>query len=127
MGKVGEQVEEEPEPQPPPLIPDEEVAMDGPEGRVYWPPGMEEWLRPKKREIKPRDPAKIKSTAQKAAEKRAEKAQWQAARESSAEQDRDASASVSASELVNGATPVKDLAASKSVYDKPKASKPVRA
>ncbi|RMZ75249.1 hypothetical protein DV738_g5573, partial [Chaetothyriales sp. CBS 135597] len=27
-----------------------EVSMGGPEGRVYWPPGMEEWLRPKKRE-----------------------------------------------------------------------------
>ncbi|PLB44492.1 UV-endonuclease UvdE [Aspergillus steynii IBT 23096] len=34
----------------PPLqnIPEEEIGMGGPEGRVYWPPGMEEWLRPKK-------------------------------------------------------------------------------
>jgi len=38
-------------------VPDEEVGMGGPEGRVYWPPGMEEWLRPKKREIKKKDPA----------------------------------------------------------------------
>lgn len=45
--------EEEPELRP---IPDEEVAMGGPDGRVYWPPGMEEWLRPKKREIKKKDP-----------------------------------------------------------------------
>lgn len=37
---------------PLPLIPDEEVGMGGPEGRVYWPPGMEEWLRPPKRIIK---------------------------------------------------------------------------
>lgn len=27
-------------------------AMGGPENRVYWPEGMEEWLRPKKREVK---------------------------------------------------------------------------
>ncbi|KAL4891557.1 UV-endonuclease UvdE-domain-containing protein [Aspergillus ambiguus] len=33
---------------PPRTIPEEEVSMGGPEGRVYWPPGMEEWLRPKK-------------------------------------------------------------------------------
>ncbi|KAK0260759.1 hypothetical protein B0A54_14167 [Friedmanniomyces endolithicus] len=40
------------------VIPDEEVGMGGPEGRVYWPPGMEEWLRPKKREVKKKiDPA----------------------------------------------------------------------
>lgn len=29
----------------------EECAMGGKQNRVYWPPGMEEWLRPKKREI----------------------------------------------------------------------------
>ena len=40
--------EEEAEPQPPPLVPEQELAMGGPENRVYWPPGMEEWLRPKK-------------------------------------------------------------------------------
>ena len=33
-------------------IPEEEVGMGGPEGRVYWPPGMEEWLRPAKRAVK---------------------------------------------------------------------------
>ena len=47
-----EPIIEEPEPQPPPIVPDEELNMGGPERRVYWPPGMEEWLRPKKREIK---------------------------------------------------------------------------
>ncbi|KPI39166.1 UV-damage endonuclease [Cyphellophora attinorum] len=107
-----EDEEEEPEPQPPPIIPDEEVSMGGPQGRVYWPPGMEEWLRPKKREVKPRDPEKQKSTAQKAAERRAEKAAWQAAREASAEL-------------------TVDLArhqAAKSVYNKAnKKSKPARA
>ena len=43
--------EPEPEPEEPKIIPDEEVGMGGPEGRVYWPPGMEDWLRPVKRVI----------------------------------------------------------------------------
>lgn len=30
----------------------EDFAMGGPENRVYWPLGMEEWLKPKKREVK---------------------------------------------------------------------------
>lgn len=34
------------------LLPSHEVGMGGPEGRVYWPLGMEEWLKPKKREVK---------------------------------------------------------------------------
>ncbi|KAH8710069.1 UV-endonuclease UvdE-domain-containing protein [Phaeosphaeriaceae sp. PMI808] len=42
---------------PPPLIPEEEVGMGGPEGRVYCPPGMEDWLRPPKLIIKKRDEA----------------------------------------------------------------------
>ncbi|WPH03991.1 Hypothetical protein R9X50_00687500 [Acrodontium crateriforme] len=42
----------------PVLIPDHEIGMGGPENRVYWPPGMEEWLRPKKREIKPKPEVK---------------------------------------------------------------------
>ncbi|KAE8356004.1 UV-endonuclease UvdE-domain-containing protein [Aspergillus coremiiformis] len=33
---------------PVPTIPEEEVGMGGPERRVYWPPSMEAWLRPKK-------------------------------------------------------------------------------
>ncbi|KAJ0277362.1 UV-damage endonuclease [Colletotrichum noveboracense] len=33
-------------------IPPEEFAMGGPNRRVYWPEGMEEWLKPKKREVK---------------------------------------------------------------------------
>ncbi|KAF2395532.1 UV-endonuclease UvdE [Trichodelitschia bisporula] len=32
-----------------PIVPDDEVGMGGPERRVYWPPGMEEWLKPMKR------------------------------------------------------------------------------
>lgn len=34
------------------MVSPERVSMGGPEGRVYWPEGMEEWLRPKKREVK---------------------------------------------------------------------------
>ncbi|ORY72103.1 UV-damage endonuclease [Pseudomassariella vexata] len=33
-------------------VPSEEVGMGGPNRRVFWPVGMEEWLRPKKREVK---------------------------------------------------------------------------
>jgi UV DNA damage endonuclease len=33
-------------------ISEEGIGMGGQENRVYWPPGMEEWLRPKKREVK---------------------------------------------------------------------------
>ncbi|KAI1760190.1 UV-endonuclease UvdE [Hypoxylon sp. FL1150] len=40
------------EPKPKPVVPEDEVGMGGPENRVYWPLGMEEWLRPKKREVK---------------------------------------------------------------------------
>lgn len=60
--------EEEDNDVPPPIVPDEEVAMGGPEGRVYWPPGMEEWLRPPKRIVKKSEkgaatPAKKKGKA----------------------------------------------------------------
>ncbi|PGH02890.1 UV damage endonuclease UvdE [Polytolypa hystricis UAMH7299] len=45
-------------------IPDEEVGMGGPEGRVYWPPGMEHWLRPEKRTTKRNIAAAIAETTQ---------------------------------------------------------------
>ncbi|KAF3491295.1 UV-damage endonuclease [Arthroderma uncinatum] len=32
-----------------PKLASSEINMGGPHGRVYWPPGMEEWLRPQKR------------------------------------------------------------------------------
>lgn len=47
----------EPEVEPPPVLPFEDIGMGGPENRVYWPPGMEEWLRPKKREVKKKESA----------------------------------------------------------------------
>lgn len=83
--------------QPPPPIPESEVGMGGPQGRVYWPPGMEEWLRPKKREVKPRDPEKAKTTAERAALRRAEKAAWQA------EQEARGNSSEGVSEIAGGA------------------------
>jgi UV DNA damage endonuclease len=44
-------------------IPPEQVGMGGREGRVYWPPGMEEYLRPKKREPKAKDGVEKKAKA----------------------------------------------------------------
>ncbi|EXJ84675.1 hypothetical protein A1O3_05345 [Capronia epimyces CBS 606.96] len=102
---------------PPLVIPESEVGMGGPEGRVYWPPGMEEWLRPKKREVKPRDPEKAKTTAQRAALRRAEKAAWQAAQEAAA-------ATVGTEAPSSVAKLEHDQA--KSVYEVPKGKKPVR-
>ena len=43
------------------VVPENEIGMGGPEGRVYWPPGMEHWLRPVKKVVKPKelsDPSK---------------------------------------------------------------------
>ncbi|KXT06083.1 hypothetical protein AC578_1425 [Pseudocercospora eumusae] len=70
MNKKNKSIDE-PEPV---LIPEEDVGMGGPEGRVYWPPTMEEWLRPKKREVKKKDPAaeKAPTKAQKAKQEAAE-------------------------------------------------------
>lgn len=39
------------------VVPEDEIGMGGPEGRVYWPPGMEDWLRPRKRVVKVKDGA----------------------------------------------------------------------
>jgi UV DNA damage endonuclease len=51
---------------PPRTIPEEEVSMGGPDGRVYWPRGMEEWLRPAKKIVKSKAaPSPKKSTPKK--------------------------------------------------------------
>lgn len=39
---------------PPRTIPEDEVGMGGPDRRVYWPRGMEEWLRPARKVVKPK-------------------------------------------------------------------------
>ncbi|KAG4441704.1 hypothetical protein IFR05_002838 [Cadophora sp. M221] len=49
--EFGEEVKDEEDEVVKDVIPDEETGMGGKENRVYWPPGMEEWLRPKKREV----------------------------------------------------------------------------
>ena len=41
-------------------IADDDIGMGGPEGRVYWPPGMEDWLRPVKKVVKPKEPKEEK-------------------------------------------------------------------
>ncbi|RAL63356.1 hypothetical protein DID88_003780 [Monilinia fructigena] len=49
--EFGHEIVEEEEPAKE-IVPEGEVGMGGKDNRVYWPVGMEEWLRPKKREIK---------------------------------------------------------------------------
>ena len=78
-GKKSAAEEEEP---PIELVSEEEVGMGGPDGRVYWPPGMEDWLRPKKREVKKKEPAEQskEQARKKAAELYAETAEEARAR-----------------------------------------------
>lgn len=38
-------------------IADDDIGMGGPENRVYWPPGMEDWLRPVKKVVKKKEPS----------------------------------------------------------------------
>lgn len=45
----------------PSLISPEDFGMGGPQNRVYWPLGMEEWLRPKKREASKKDKVSVNS------------------------------------------------------------------
>ena len=55
------------------IVPDAEVGMGGPERRVYWPPGMEEWLRPVKRIVKKKEQDGNPSTPAKSAGGKAKK------------------------------------------------------
>jgi len=52
FGKECSSEEEEEEEEEKGLVPEEEVGLGGKDSRVYWPRGMEEWLRPKKRDAK---------------------------------------------------------------------------
>jgi UV DNA damage endonuclease len=65
--KIGGFVDLEGSIPPPRTIPDEEVGMGGPDGRVYWPRGMEEWLRPMKKVVKPKVAPSPRKTASKKA------------------------------------------------------------
>ncbi|KAK4463009.1 UV-endonuclease UvdE-domain-containing protein [Cladorrhinum samala] len=53
--QVGDESDDHEKMPPPPLggkiVSEEERSMGGRENRVYWHPGMEEWLKPKKREV----------------------------------------------------------------------------
>jgi len=69
------------------LIPEQDVGMGGPEGRVYWPPGMEEWLRPKKREVRKRGPTPEEETEKKETQVKKEVAEAYAVRQASLKQD----------------------------------------
>ncbi|RYP79790.1 hypothetical protein DL770_006505 [Monosporascus sp. CRB-9-2] len=55
----GVDCEEPKQPTPPPDVPESEFGMGGPNNRVFWPVGMEEWLRPKKREVKRKGPVPV--------------------------------------------------------------------
>ncbi|KAF2708366.1 UV-endonuclease UvdE [Pleomassaria siparia CBS 279.74] len=60
----------------PELVPEKEIGMGGPQRRVYWPQGMEEWLRPRKRMVKKKGegataPAKEKKKKKKEEEEEA--------------------------------------------------------
>ncbi|KAK4961425.1 hypothetical protein LTR10_001915 [Elasticomyces elasticus] len=101
------------------LVPEEEVGMGGPEGRVYWPPGMEEWLRPKKREVKKKDPAeedaktkaKLKKDAEKAyREREAEKAAANGGAEAGVESSDGGEAVTPATKKAKAAMKKKELA-----------------
>ncbi|KAM0461412.1 hypothetical protein ACHAPV_004116 [Trichoderma viride] len=41
------------------MISPEDFGMGGPQNRVYWPLGMEEWLRPKKREVSKKEKGSV--------------------------------------------------------------------
>lgn len=47
------------------IVEAEEFGMGGPENRVYWPEGMEEWLKPKKKEMNKKTPTKSTPTKKK--------------------------------------------------------------
>ncbi|MCJ1375663.1 UV-damage endonuclease [Loxospora ochrophaea] len=56
------------------VITDDEVGMGGPEGRVYWPPGMEDWLRPVKRIVTKKETGDIEKATPNKKRKAAAKA-----------------------------------------------------
>lgn len=58
---------------PPPIILEEEMGWAGQKAGVYWPPGMEEWLRLKEKDVKKRNAAAMVSIAEKATVRRADK------------------------------------------------------
>lgn len=96
---------------PPPLIPDEELGMGGPEGRVYWPPGMEEWLRPPKRIVKKKEEGAATPAKKK--------------RKTAAAADDEASVKGEPNALDDVKTPAKKTASKRAASSTKKAPKPV--
>ena len=110
-----------PEAKPPPVVPESEIAMGGEDGRVYWPPTMEEWLRPKKREVKPKGPPKIQTLAEKVALKRAEKAAKEADGGVNKSEEVEESVLTPKSEALDDGTPKFKVEDIKATISKPKA------
>ncbi|KAI9149571.1 UV-damage endonuclease [Paramyrothecium foliicola] len=50
------------------IVSAEDFGMGGPQDRVYWPEGMEEWLRPRKRVVTKKDDKKVLVVAEEAEE-----------------------------------------------------------
>ncbi|KAI4096942.1 MAG: hypothetical protein LQ344_000745 [Seirophora lacunosa] len=117
-------------PDVPTPVAEDETGMGGPDGRVYWPPGQEHWLRPVKRVVAPRSKAppgkeldekgRIITPAMKRKRAAAAAAEEESKAEAGAEADADggAEADVGAEE---GAS-----AAAKTGQDAPPRSKPAR-
>lgn len=74
---------------------EENVGMGGPEGRVYWPPGMEHWLRPAKRIVaKPKttkDEQKVTTTTSARKKRKAVEEEEEGEEEEEADQQQHAS------------------------------------
>ncbi|KAK2015045.1 UV-endonuclease UvdE [Colletotrichum eremochloae] len=64
--KYDEDYDEVPEPGPTAVedvtVSPDDFGMGGPQNRVYWPEGMEDWLKPKKREVKRSKSTKLADT-----------------------------------------------------------------
>ena len=91
------------------VIQEEEVGMGGPERRVYWPPGMEDWLRPVKRVVKKKDPEDKDEDKDKPTPAQRRKAAVEAVKAAIKQQDE---VQQDQSTGTNGATPVKKTKAS---------------
>ncbi|KAF2199324.1 UV-endonuclease UvdE [Delitschia confertaspora ATCC 74209] len=70
LDAMEEEIEAAEETAEPALVPEEEIGMGGPENRVYWPPGMEDWLRPPKRIVKKKEDGAAAAAGKKGKAKR---------------------------------------------------------
>lgn len=82
----GEEVDKSCDEQVAIYVEEDNIGMGGPEGRVYWPPGMEHWLRPAKRIVANlkttnNEPKVTTTTAAKKKRKAVEKEEYEAVQE----------------------------------------------